>query len=166
VYIKPIPDGADMDKLFCVTLADGTARILGSLVVWLAALVVAEYGGLPQEAYDDPVSVAAMTSLFKIPVLQDAAGLDIVESRIGSVARQNQNAKVSSVSSFQWAAMLLSLGTGQVTLTQAMQKYKDRSSTFSTRRSSCLVPSLSLSLSRFLVLPLVEHVRRTPSLQR
>lgn len=126
MYIKAAHHGDGEKNMWHVHVADGTARILGSLVVWLAALAVAESSALSAEDFADPTAIAAITTLFNIPSLMDTAG-DALDSRIGSIARQNQNAKITPVTSYQWAAMLMSMSSHGLTLAAAMRKYKDQS---------------------------------------
>ena len=126
MYIKAAHHGDGEKNMWHVHVADGTARILGSLVVWLAALAVAESSALSAEDFADPTAIAAITTLFNIPSLMDTA-VDALDSRIGSIARQNQNAKITPVTSYQWAAMLVGMSSHGLTLAAAMRKYKDQS---------------------------------------
>ena len=124
VYFKPFDVDHD-PGMFSILLADGTARVLAALMVWLAVLAVSQSETIAEEDYSHAGMVQMATSLLNIPaMLHLASRSSTIDSRISSIARQTQNSKVSAVTPFQWATILSSMK--EVTLAAAMKKYKDR----------------------------------------
>jgi hypothetical protein len=115
--------GHDEAQLFSVKLVDGTARMLGSLMVFCAILAVAKEN-VADEDYQDPMFVEMLKTLMRIPTIAEGADTSNLVSKVSAIARQNQNSKVAAVSSFQWATVLKSLSSEGVTFTTAMDAYK------------------------------------------
>ena len=123
VFTKAII-GTDEIPMFSLKLVDGTARILGALMVLCAILAVAEQQNMADEDFEDPMFIAMLKTLMQIPAIPEGADTSKLQSKVGAIARQNQNSKISAVSSFQWATVLKSLSSDGVTFEHAMNTYK------------------------------------------
>jgi hypothetical protein len=67
-----------------------------------------------------------LRSLLAIPVVLDTTvASSELESRVGAIARQNQNAKVAPVSSFQWSTILKTMTGQKVALSEALDVYRN-----------------------------------------
>ena len=66
-----------------------------------------------------------LKTLLQIPAIPEGADTSNLESKVGAIARQNQNSKIAAVSSFQWATVLKGLSSDGVTFEQAMNTYKN-----------------------------------------
>lgn len=107
--------------MWSITIADGTARILAATMVWVGVLAVAQE--MPDEAFTDPVFARMVASLMRVHAIPELS-TNKLDANISAIARQNQHAKTSTVSSFQWATVLKSLVKDGITLQDAFAKYK------------------------------------------
>jgi len=98
VYIESLNE--DDANMWRATVTDGTARIVGALMVWCAILAVSKDNIVAEEEYKHPAFVALVKSLMQIPVIIDDNSQSPLDSRIDAVARQNQNSKAPDATEF------------------------------------------------------------------
>ena len=118
VFTKAIV-GTEQIPMFSLKLVDGTARMLGALMVLCAILAAAEQN-MADEDFEDPMFVAMLKTLLQIPAIPEGADTSNLESKVGAIARQNQNSKIAAV-----RTVLKGLSSDGVTFEQAMNTYKN-----------------------------------------
>ena len=102
-------------------VSDGGARVHGGQLVWMILLRFLVEGRMTA---DDFIQVAGLVrSLTSITTSYEIATTEL-ESRIGSVVKQNVQSKVAGVNSFQWATVLRGMTvSGSISFSQAVDLY-------------------------------------------
>lgn len=101
--------------------ADGSQKMLAAFCAWLAALALWEDH---KDSLLVPEVQAMLASFLRVPTFFKGSvdNSNSLEAAIGRIVKQNVDAKVLPVSSFQWSSVLRSLGQ-DIKLEQALQLY-------------------------------------------
>ena len=128
-----LPENLDLDKTGLRQVAllqfdEGGQKTLAGLINWLGLLAIMDK--FEDEDFRAPGVQTLINSLLNIATIFKAGGHeDPVDSMIGRVVKQNQDAKVQPISSFQWAVLLQKMfeagspGDPKLTMETALQRY-------------------------------------------
>lgn len=101
-------------------IQDGNAKALAAFMVWAVLCEIIKENS--DESIFDEDAAVLINSLASINTLLEDPSKSVSDSIITSIARQNQAARVSPVTSYQWACILQQLGE-HLTFGQAMERY-------------------------------------------
>ena len=102
---------------------DGSQKTLAGFMVWLG--LIALMPSFDEEDFRGPGVVGLIQSLLSIAGIRKHVHDDPLDSLVSKVVKQNADAKVQPINSFQWAVLLKALfaKSEDITLDTAMARY-------------------------------------------
>lgn len=123
-----MPDDIDMvatehQQAGVLFFDDGSQKTLAGFMAWIGLIALSPE--FEEEEYRAPGVATLLQSLLNIGTIYKQGFDDPVDTLISRVIKQNSDAKVQPINSFQWAVMLQTLfkNDDTVTLDDAMQRY-------------------------------------------